>query len=250
MARTRKNAAMRILAIGDIHGCSTALRTLLDAVQPGADDVVITLGDYVDRGPDTKGVIDTLLHLEQTTQLKPITGNHEILFMEAAAGHLEMANWLQVGGYETLLSYAQGGTPSLDHVPQEHMTFLAERCLRFWEMDSHFFVHANANAVIPLEEQTDDWLFWTRFDDAYPHVSGKVMVCGHTAQKEGVPTLKPQSICIDTWAYGQGWLTCLDVKQGTLTQANQAGQVRKLTLAELQRPPVNKATQPLRIPDA
>ena len=73
---------MRTLVIGDIHGCSTALRTLLDAVKPGPEDVLVTLGDYVDRGPDSKGVLDILLGLEKTTQLKPIIGNHEILFLD------------------------------------------------------------------------------------------------------------------------------------------------------------------------
>jgi serine/threonine protein phosphatase 1 len=238
---------MRILAIGDIHGCSTALRTLLNVVQPGADDILVTIGDYIDRGPDSKGVLDTLLELEQTTQLKALTGNHEILFTEAAAGRLEMANWLAVGGHETLQSYSPGHPPSWSAVSPEHLTFLAERCLRYWEIDSHFFVHANANAVLPLPEQTDDWLFWTRFENAYPHVSGKTMVCGHTAQKEGIPTLKPQAICIDTWVYGMGWLTCMDVKAGTFTQANQAGQIRKITLDDLETPSLNK-TQPVRLP--
>lgn len=238
---------MRILAIGDIHGCSTALRALLDAVQPGADDIVVTMGDYIDRGPDSRGVLSALLELEKTTQLKPLIGNHEILFLDAAAGKLEMANWLAVGGHETLLSYANGGAPSWSHVPQEHMDFLATRCLRYWEMETHFFVHANANAVLPLAEQTDDWLFWTRFDDAYPHVSGKTMICGHTAQKEGVPTLKPHAICIDTWVYGHGWLTCMDIKTSTFTQANQAGKVRQITMDELKGNDLSK-TQPVRLP--
>lgn len=222
------------MAIGDIHGCSTALRTLLDVVQPGAEDIVITLGDYIDRGPDSKGVLDTLLRLEQSTQLKPLMGNHEVLFVDAAAGELSMHDWLSVGGQATLESYANGRSPSWSHVDPEHLTFLAERTLRYWEMDSHFFVHANANAFIPLEEQTDDWLFWSRFDDSYPHVSGKIMVCGHTAQKAGIPTIKSHAMCIDTWVYGQGWLTCFDVQAGRFTQANQAGKVRELALTDLQ----------------
>ena len=89
---------MRTLVIGDIHGCSKALRTLLDAVQPGSDDVLVTLGDYVDRGPDSKGVLNMLIALEKRTQLKPILGNHEILFLDALNGRVDPTGWLRVGG--------------------------------------------------------------------------------------------------------------------------------------------------------
>ena len=229
---------MRILAIGDIHGCSIALRTLLDVVQPGSDDIVVPLGDYVDRGPDAKGVIDILLGLEKTTQLKPLMGNHEVLFLDAIAEQVDVESWLRVGGRETMLSYVPEGTPmSWKHVPPEHLEFLSQRCLRYWESEHHFFVHANANAVFGLSEQSDDWLFWTRFDDSYPHVSGKTMICGHTAQKTGVPALRPHAICVDTWAYGEGWLTCLDIGTGDFVQTNQAGKVKKFSMMDLQDPP-------------
>ncbi|TDU73131.1 serine/threonine protein phosphatase 1 [Prosthecobacter fusiformis] len=225
---------MRILAIGDVHGCSIALRTLLNTVQPGSDDIVITLGDYVDRGPDSKGVLDILLELEKTTQLKPLTGNHEILFLDAMAGQVDPEAWLRVGGRETLISYAPEATVmDWRQVTPAHVEFLSERCLRHWETEHHLFVHANANSVFPLSEQSDDWLFWTRFDDSFPHVSGKMMVCGHTAQKNGIPALKPQAICLDTWAYGEGWLTCLDVTTGEFVQANQAGVIKTFTMADL-----------------
>ncbi len=226
---------MRTLAIGDIHGCSKALRTLLKAVKPGKDDLVITLGDYVDRGPDSKGVLDMLLELERTTQLRPLLGNHEILFMEAMQHQLDVEAWLRVGGQDTVLSYSPDGrTLSLKYVNPAHMEFISERCLKYYETDRQIFVHANANAMLPMAEQTDDWLFWTRFDDAYPHVSGKMMVCGHTAQKSGLPSVKSQAICLDTWAYGLGWLTCLDVEAGVFIQANQQGEINRLTFDELE----------------
>lgn len=72
---------MRILAIGDIHGCSIALDSLLAAVVPQPEDKIITLGDYVDRGPDTKGVIDRLIALHATGQLIPLRGNHEQIML-------------------------------------------------------------------------------------------------------------------------------------------------------------------------
>jgi len=225
---------MRTLVIGDIHGCLTALRTLIDAVRPGRDDVLVTLGDYVDRGPDSKGVLDLLIQLESETQLKPIMGNHEILFLDAIAHRIDAAGWLRVGGAETLYSYSQDKKSlKLEDVSPAHIEFLSERCLRYFEDAEHLYVHANANAVYGLQEQNDDWLFWTRFDDAFPHVSGKQMICGHTAQRSGLPQLKPMAICIDTWAYGQGWLTCLEVETGQLVQANEAGELRRSSVEDL-----------------
>lgn len=228
---------MRTLAIGDIHGCSSALRALLDAVKPGPDDLVVTMGDYCDRGPDTKGVMDILLELDRTTQLKPLLGNHEVLFLDAKAKCVDENAWLQVGGRETLLSYSHNGSLAWERIPQAHVDFLAKRCLRYFETDTHIFVHASANAALPLHEQTDDWLFWTRFEHAFPHVSGKMMVCGHTPQKGGVPVRKNGAICIDTWAYGQGWLTCYDITNGTFTQANQFGTLRHVQAVEAEESP-------------
>jgi serine/threonine protein phosphatase 1 len=236
---------MRLLAIGDIHGCTTALRKLLEVVQPGKDDVVVTLGDYVDRGPETRQALEMMLELERSTQLKPLLGNHEILFADAAAGQLPIESWLAVGGRETMESYTGGHSWDITAVEPAHLKFINERCLHYWETDRFFFVHANANAVLPLSEQPDDWLFWTRFENAFPHVSGKMMICGHTAQKDGMPAIRPQAICIDTWAYGGGWLTCMDVEANTFTQTNQAGDVRTLTADDLVLPSMGAPTQPL-----
>lgn len=240
---------MRTLAIGDIHGCSKALRTLLDAVQPGPDDVLVTLGDYVDRGPDSKGVLDMLIDLETRTQLKPLLGNHEILFLDALNGRVDPAGWLRVGGAETIGSYSPTHLElAWDKVTPEHVKFLSERCLRYFEDAHHLYVHANANAYLGLSDQSDDWLFWTRFEDAYPHISGKRMICGHTAQKGGLPNVRPFALCLDTWAYGQGWLTCLNVETGALVQANQAGKLRKMYLSDLAPSPSNSDTIQIKMP--
>jgi serine/threonine protein phosphatase 1 len=245
---------MRTLAIGDIHGCATALHTLLEAVRPGRDDVLITLGDYVDRGPDSNRVLETLIKLESQTQLKPLIGNHEILFLDALARRIDPEGWLRVGGSETLRSYSPDhASLSWELVNPAHVEFLTERCLRYFEDEKHLYVHANANAYFSLADQTDDWLFWTRFDDAYPHVSGKMMICGHTAQKSGLPTVKPSALCLDTWAYGQGWLTCLHVESGDLIQANQSGQIRRMTLADLpsaQEPATTRSLTPPASPES
>jgi serine/threonine protein phosphatase 1 len=247
---SKPECRMRTLAIGDIHGCSKALRTLLDAVKPGRDDVLVTLGDYVDRGPDSKGVLDMLIGLETTTNLKPLLGNHEILFLDALNRRIDPEGWLRVGGAETIHSYSPDEpTLAWDKVSPQHVEFLSERCVRYFEDEKNLFVHANANAYFSLNDQSDDWLFWTRFDDSYPHISGKRMICGHTAQKSGWPNVKPHAICLDTWVYGQGWLTCMDVEAGIFVQANQAGAVRDFTLEELADPPTHN-TVAIKLPAA
>jgi serine/threonine protein phosphatase 1 len=69
-------------------------------------------------------------------------------------------------------------------------------------------------------------LYWESFDNPPPHASGKIMICGHTSQKSGRPRGLGHAVCIDTWAYGQGWLTCLDVGSGKYWQADQQGETR------------------------
>ncbi|HLK57938.1 MAG TPA: hypothetical protein VKU00_15330 [Chthonomonadaceae bacterium] len=98
---------------------------------------------------------------------------------------------------------------------------------------SAFFVHAGVYADYPLSDQPEYVLHWEKFRNPPPHVLGKVMVCGHTSQKSGLPFDIGHAICIDTWVYGEGWLTCLEVSRGLLWQANQAGELRQLWLDEL-----------------
>jgi serine/threonine protein phosphatase 1 len=79
---------------------------------------------------------------------------------------------------------------------------------------------------MPLDEQPDFMLLWEQFNDPLPHQSGKIMVCGHTPQYSGRPKHLGHAVCIDTWAHGQGWLTCLDVATGRYWQANEMGERR------------------------
>ncbi len=209
---------MRILAIGDIHGCRTALETLADYVGFQPDDMVVTLGDYVDRGPDSKGVIECLLEWQQRYRLIALRGNHEIMMVEARQSRSMLTSWLGVGGAETIDSY---GT-SFDDVPDAHWTFM-ESTRPYYETETHFFVHANADPNLPLAEQTEDDLYWRPFFRPKAHASGKVMICGHTAQRKGKPKSVGHAICIDTHAYANRWLTCLDVSTGIYFQANQLG---------------------------
>jgi serine/threonine protein phosphatase 1 len=218
---------MRHLAIGDIHGCFRALTTLAAFVPFGPDDVLVTLGDYVDRGPDTCAVLDWLIATQQTRRLIPLRGNHEIMMLDARDDETHLRRWLRAGGRETLESYSpRGDGGRLTDVPDVHWDFLETETRDWYETETHFFVHANAYPDIPLADQPDYMLYWEKFDDPPPHESGKIMVCGHTSQKSGVPLSVGHAVCIDTWAYGNGWLTCLDVGSGRYWQANQRGEMR------------------------
>ena len=221
---------MRTLAIGDIHGCSHALDLLLKAIalQPG--DVLVTLGDYVDRGPDSRGVLERLIELDAQKYLVALCGNHELMMLDARNDPDLEHTWLRVGGSETLESYP-GGT--LDSVPREHWEFIEHRCVDFWEIPTHFFVHANAYPDMALHEQPTYMLFWEHLGLTAPHISGKVMVCGHTRQKSARPLNVGHAICLDTGAYKSGWLTALDVGSGLVRQANQDGRQRQFMIDDV-----------------
>jgi serine/threonine protein phosphatase 1 len=132
-----------------------------------------------------------------------------------------------------LASYAQPDQAgNLADVPAAHWDFLEKVCVDWYQTDTHFFVHANAYPDLALADQPGFMLFWEKLGDPIPHLSGKVMVCGHTAQKGGRPLHLGHAICLDTWVYGAGWLTCLDVATGKYWQANQQGQQRSAFLEE------------------
>ena len=216
----------RHLAIGDIHGCITALTSLINFVELRPDDTIVTLGDYVDRGPDSAAVLESVMALGNTHKLVPLRGNHEIMMLDARDKKSWLGPWLSYGGEATLRSY--GG--SFDDVPDTHFEFLENRLEPYYECETHFFVHANAAATVALADQSDAALYWQKCKDPDPHCSGKIMVCGHTPQQTGLPFSNGNSICIDTWAFGDGWLSCLDVDSGTVWQANESGETRRLDL--------------------
>ncbi len=212
----------RTLAIGDIHGCSVALDVLLSKMELTPDDTLVVLGDVVDRGPSTRKAIDRLFEIRQICNLIFIKGNHEEMMLNALETGDRIEAWKQFGGEETLQSY--GG--DIENIPQEHLNFL-EAGLDFWQTDSEIFVHANLEPGIPLDEQTSEWLRWTRLTGfEKPHPSGKRVICGHSSQLSGVPASLEGWICIDTWVYGAGALTCLDVETGELYQSQQSGAYR------------------------
>jgi serine/threonine protein phosphatase 1 len=210
----------RIIAIGDIHGCSTALAALIELIAPCADDTIITLGDYVDRGIDSKGVLDLLIGLADRCRLISILGNHDEMMLHARDGRGDFQFWLNCGGDTALDSY--GSTRRLDLIPASHFRFL-DQCARFYEADTQFFVHANYKPDRPIERQEDHTLRWLSLRDFMPalHFSGKTAVVGHTPQREVLDL--GYLICLDTGCCTGGWLTAMELPSKKIWQVDEKG---------------------------
>ena len=248
MKQDKFDKVERILAIGDIHGCPVAFDALLEAVNPGPDDLVITLGDYIDRGPDSKNVVDRLIKLHETLPIVSLCGNHEEMVLEWRERNYDMTlTWWANGGLATLRSYCHGDEKWLiemfwksfsatqaweyhvaacELIPQAHWDFF-ENCIDWYETDDFIFVHGQVNPDLGLAEQSPQELHWARFHKSQrPHKSGKKVICAHTPQTNGQPTDIGHAVCIDTYLYGGQWLTCLDVRSGKYYQANDLGEIR------------------------
>ena len=220
---------MRTLAIGDIHGYLSSLEHLINSLNVQPDDRVIFLGDYVDRGPASAGVLDFLLQFKmQYPNTICLRGNHEILMADAFMGMNEYKMWYSVGGAQTLESYRtpEIKLPHITHIPEEHYHFITQQLIDVYETETEIFVHANLEADVPLEAQAEIFLFWEFLRGPVTHISGKRMICGHTNQKSGKPLAFPSTVCIDTSVYTTGWLTCLHVEENKYYQANVTGQLR------------------------
>jgi serine/threonine protein phosphatase 1 len=215
----------RLIAIGDIHGCSAALEAVLSAIAPRPADTLVTLGDYVDRGPDCSSVLEMLRKLRKQTQLVPLLGNHDEMMLKVCGGRQDLLiDWLAFGGTATLASYH---TLLPSAVPPPHLAFL-RGCVEWHETDRHFFVHGNYQADVPLALQPREVILWESLKTRLPapHVSGKTAIVGHTAQKTGQILDLGHLKCIDTWCYGEGCLTALEVSTGQVWQADKSGRLR------------------------
>lgn len=217
--------AGRTIAIGDIHGCSAALNLLLETIKPTPEDKIVALGDYVDRGPDSKGVIDCLIELRKTCEVVALFGNHEEMMLDVVREGKPHFNWLQHGGVETLDSY--GFVGDMNVISPEHFAFF-DSMVDYYETENHLFFHANYQPETPLEELNVFTLRWQKLTEHTPgpHHSGKKAVVGHTHDRGGEIFDIDHLICIDTYCYGGGWLTALDVDSGQIWQTNLEGQMR------------------------
>jgi serine/threonine protein phosphatase 1 len=221
----------RVIAIGDVHGCAAGLRAVVGAVGPTSDDVVVVLGDCVDRGPDSRGVIDELLQLREKCELVPLLGNHEEMMLNVIDGKPQPDDWLQVGGAATVASY-RDGNGKVQAIPDEHVDFIRSWG-DYYETVSHFFAHASYEPEQALASQHWQTMRWQslKFGIPAPHVSGKTAIVGHTSQKSGEVLYLGHLTCIDTFCWGGGWLTALDVMTGEVWQADRTGALRASRLA-------------------
>lgn len=223
--------ATRTLVVGDIHGCLANFDALLRSIVLTPDDHLVLLGDYVDRGPDSSGVLKRIIELSQTHHLTTVKGNHEQMMLAARISHDKFSDWLQNGGDATSKSYA-GIRDTIQDIPADHWHFLEHQLVDYLETETHIFVHANAYPDVAMSEQPDYMLRWERCDNIAAHESGKVIVCGHTPQKCGRPLNMGFAICLDTNACGGGPLTCLNTISGQLWQAEAGGHVQMAHISD------------------
>ena len=176
------------------------------AVNPQKDTVVF-LGDYIDRGPDPKGVVDFILQLQQDLpHVVCLKGNHEALFLDWVLNGRNYDLYLYNGGGSTITSYSRDGEFKL---PQEHFAFFTS-LLPYYETERYIFVHAGIRGGIPLAEQDPHDLIWIRDEFILsPHDYGKTVVFGHTPLQRVF--IAPNKIGIDTGAVYGGTLTCLEL---------------------------------------
>ncbi|PWB80029.1 MAG: serine/threonine protein phosphatase [Candidatus Methylomirabilota bacterium] len=201
-----------IYAIGDIHGCLDPLRRLIAQIRLSETDEVIFLGDYIDRGPDSRGVMDYLLTLSGRYTF--LMGNHERMFLDFLQGK-ERALFLYNGGTATLDSY--GG---LRQIPAAHLAFL-DRLRLYHETPEYFFVHAGIRPEIPLQAQDERDLLWIREEFyAYAGRFPKTVVFGHTPMREAL--IEADRIGIDTACVYGNKLTCLILPSRDVIQVSNS----------------------------
>ena len=215
----------RTIAIGDIHGCATALKALVAAIDLAESDTLVMLGDAIDRGPNSSQVIEQLIEINESCQLVPILGNHEQMMLDSVENRIPLQDWLIHGGAETLDSYSKDA--ALSAIPENHLEFI-----RSWgdyhETDEFFFVHGNYLPEKPLKSQPWEEMRWRslKFGLPAPHQSGKIAILGHTSNKQGEIVDEGHLICIDTYCHGGGWLSALEPASGQVWQADNEGRLR------------------------
>lgn len=203
----------RIFAIGDIHGCRSLLEELLGRLDLHPEtDTVVFIGDYIDRGPDSRGVVETVLALRRRiSKVICLMGNHERMFLDYLEDPAAAAMFLGNGGVATLRSYGlwRADQVTIGDLPEEHRAFFES--LSLWhETEQYLFVHAGLRPGVPLAEQ-DPWdLVWIRREFIHsPATFGKTVVFGHTPLPE--PYVDGTKIGIDTGAVYGGPLTCVEL---------------------------------------
>ncbi len=215
---------MAVYAIGDIHGSLKALKTIFKQGLITSADRVIFLGDYIDKGTDSKGVIDWLINNKLDFNFEFILGNHELMMKSAKTSSEKLFQWQFYGGVKTLDSYQIGDNKLwAEKIDQSHWEFIDE-CLPYLEIGNYIFVHAGLDNKKELSEQDEFHLFWKKYLEPEQYSPIKTVICGHTSRKNGEIADFGHTICIDTFAHGGQWLTCLNVETGEYLKANNLAQ--------------------------
>jgi len=221
----------RLYVIGDIHGRLDLLDRMIaaierDVAEKGPDCLIVTVGDYIDRGPKSRHVLDRLLQNPFPGDYIALKGNHEALLQEFLEDPAVGAHWQHLGGLQTLQSFGvhvsqlMGGR-NFEQAAQElraaltpgHAGFLASLKMSL-TAGRYFLCHAGVRPGVPLERQSVEDLLWIReeFLDSTEDF-GKIVVHGHTPTVE--PQVKPNRINIDTGAFATGKLTCVVLEDDT-----------------------------------
>jgi len=233
---------LRVYAVGDIHGHSDLLETLARRIEADLRDtstpaVTIFLGDYVDRGPDSAGVLDRLSRRDFPTEFLVLRGNHEEVMLKFLEDADILESWRNYGGLETLHSYGVDVFPAmrgigyeairnsfLERLPRSHAQFLRDTA-HSTTFGDYFFCHAGARPGVPLDEQTPRDLLWIR--DEFLEFRGgwdRVVVHGHTPVSQ--PELLASRINVDTGAFASSILTAVALEgsqQWIISTARSAG---------------------------
>lgn len=220
----------RIYAIGDVHGRADLLEQVFARIDthiakyPVDRPIQVLVGDYIDRGPNSRDVLDRLIERTRSNEMVLLKGNHETCLLEFLRNPSMLQSWGQMGGFETLMSY--GITPSLNAdaqtqkelasdfqavLPKAHLILLDSLRSSF-SCGEFFFVHAGVRPGIPLAEQREADLLWIR-DEFLLHEGkfDKIIVHGHTPVR--AVDMRPGRINIDTGAYATGQLSCIIVER-------------------------------------
>jgi serine/threonine protein phosphatase 1 len=219
----------RVYAIGDIHGRLDLLDRAIaairrDVAEHGPAALTVTLGDYIDRGPQSRGVISRLIENPFPTSYVALKGNHEALLEDFLADPATGPYWSQQGGLTTLQSYgiqvdgfmgvgyAEARNKLAAALPPAHSKFLRSLKISLIR-GKYFFCHAGVRPGIPLERQSEEDLLWIRDQFLTSRADfGKIVVHGHTPLLE--PEVRSNRIGIDTGAFVTGRLTCVALSGG------------------------------------
>jgi len=247
----------RTYAVGDVHGRLDLLRGAVEAISAHVGDLpfrVVFLGDYVDRGPDSRGVIDLLIDLQRRWPVVCLKGNHEELMIQAVAspGDRRLERWLEYGGDATLASYGLGPEDDLGAIPVEHLRWMAG--LPRTTGDGHrIYVHAGLMPGTPAHRQKDETCLWIRerFLQARPGDFEAHVVHGHTPVWEGKPDpaepeLLEHRTNVDTGAFATGVLTIAVFDAATAGGPIDVLRVRGTPTIRLVAEPDDPAPAPLR----